>query len=70
MSLTFFRGEGGGQADPLEFQKKISGGGSRGPGGKQGVNWILGGRGPLGDPFRGSRGSVHGILTFFHFLSD
>ena len=36
--------------------------GAGGPGGKQGVNWILGGGGPLGGRFRGSRGSVHGIL--------
>ena len=61
----FFRG--GGQADPLKFRNFFTGGG---PGGKQGVNRILGGGGPLGGRFRGSRGSVHGILTFSHFLSD
>ena len=42
MFLTFF--QGGGQADPLEFQKIFSGGeGPGGPEGKQGVNRILGG---------------------------
>ena len=40
MSLTFF--SGGVQTDPLEFRKFFSGGG---PGGQQGVNRILGGRG-------------------------
>ena len=44
MSLTFFSG-GGGQTDPLEFRNFFSGGGLGGPGGKQGVNRILGGRG-------------------------
>ena len=38
----FFRG---GQTDPLEFRNFFSGGSLGGPGGKQGVNWILGGRG-------------------------
>ena len=43
MFLTFF--QGGGQADPLEFQKNFQGVGPGGPGGKQGVNRILEGVG-------------------------
>ena len=41
-----------------------------GPGGKQGINRILEGEGPLGGRFRGSRGSV--ILGGLggRFLSD
>ena len=46
MSLTFF--QGGGQADPLEFRHFFSGGG---PGGKQGVNWILEGGGSPRESF-------------------
>ena len=68
MSPTFFQGRD--QRDPLEFRNFFSGGGLGGLGGKQGVNRILEGEGPLGGRFRGSRGSVHGILTFSHFLSD
>ena len=54
MSLTFLLR--GGQADPLEFRIFFQGVGSWGPGGKQGVNWILEGEGPLGGRFRGLGG--------------
>ena len=68
MSLTFF--SEGGSNRPPRIPKFFFRGGPGGPGGKQGVNRILGGGGPLGGRFRGSRGSVHGTLTFSHFLSD
>ena len=66
MSLTFF--QRGGQKDPLDFRNFFfQGGGPGGPGGKQGVNRILEGWGPLGGRFRGSRGSVIRTLNFSHF---
>ena len=68
MSLTFFSGRR--SKRPPRISKKFFRGGPGGPGGKQEVNRILEGEGPLGGRFRGSRGSVHGILTFSHFLSD
>ena len=58
----FFRG---GSSRPPRISKFFFRGG---PGGRQGVNWILGWRGPLGGRFKGSRGSVHGILRFFLFI--
>ena len=52
----FFSGRG--SKRPPRISKFFFRGGPGGPGGKQGVNRILGGGGPLEGRFRGSRGSV------------
>ena len=62
--------QGGGSKRPPRISKKFFRGGPGGPGGKQGVNRILEGEGPLGGRFRGSRGSVVLGGLGGRFLSD